>query len=365
MKRKLLPLLIAGLTAASANIALAGAPTVYGKVNVTVHKNDFQSVAGGQAVDSTDNWSMESNASRLGVKGDYDVSADLKAIYKLEYEIAVDDGVNSNTREFSARNIYAGMQGGWGTLIAGRNDTPLKLSQGEVDRFNDLPLADIQNFMVGENRADNMIMYSSPSFSGFNVTLGLVEGEDDGVTDGEDDDSLADTISAAATYTNKMLYLALAMDSNMNESTDTIRFVGEVSFGPAKIGAIYQTAEGNENYDVISTVRGDLTSFDADIDPTAATAVGFDEQDAYVLNGEVKLGGPWKLKAQYGYSESTTANGFDDAESTLMALGIDYKLNDNAKLFAYYASLETEGDSAFTDDTVEDKTLAVGFDFKF
>src|SRR5690606_37787436 len=117
-------------------------------------------------------------------------------------------------------------------------------------------------------------------------------------------------------------------------------------------------AEGSDDEDVITSVRGDLTSFDAPI-PGATT--GFDEQDAWVINGEVKLGGPWKLKAQYGVSESSTADGFEDAEATLMAAGIDYKLNDNAKLFAYYASLETEGDAAFTTDAVEDKTFAVGF----
>jgi predicted porin len=362
MKRKLLPLLIAGIAAASTNVALAGAPTVYGKVNVTVHNNDFQSVVGGAAVDSTDNWSMESNASRLGVKGDYDLTADMKAIYKLEYEMFVDDGVDSSNDEFSPRNIYAGLQAGWGTLIAGRNDTPLKLSQGEVDRFNDLPLADITNLMVGENRADNMIMYSTPNFSGFGFTVGLVSGEDSGVTNAEDDDSLTDSISAAATYTNSMFYLAIAMDSNVNENTDALRLVGEVNLGPAKIGAIYQTAEGSDDEDLISSVRGDATSFDGTI-PGAGT--GFDEQDAWVINGEVKLGGPWKLKAQYGYAESSTAPALDDAETTLMAAGVDYKLNDNAKLFAYYASLETEGDASFTTDTVEDKTFAVGFDFKF
>jgi predicted porin len=149
----------------------------------------------------------------------------------------------------------------------------------------------------------------------------------------------------------------------MNENTDTLRAVGEISFGPAKVGAIYQKSEGHDSEDVITTVRGDATSFDALI--PAAGVAGFDEQDAYILNGEVKLGGPWKLKAQYGYSESTTASGFDDAETTLAAIGVDYKLNDNAKLFAYYAQLETEGDASFTNDTVEDKTFAVGVDFKF
>src|SRR5690606_5068147 len=287
MKRKLLPLLIAGASAVSASTVFAAGPTVYGKINLTVHKNDFQSVAGGQAVDNIDNWSMESNASRLGVKGDFDISTQLKAIYKLEYEIATDDGVTGNGREFSARNIYGGLQGGWGTLIAGRNDTPLKLAQGDVDRFNDLPVADIQNIMVGENRADNMIMYSTPDFSGFGFTLGLVQGEDDGVTAGQDNDSLTDSISAAATYTSKSLYLALAADSNVNKSTDALRLVAEYSFGPAKIGGIYQTAEGHEDYDVISSVRGDISSFDADLNPTPATAVGFDEQTAYILNGEV------------------------------------------------------------------------------
>ena len=362
MKRKLLPLVIAGLTLAATGSAMAGAPTVYGKVNVSVHKNNFQKVSGGAAVDQQDNWSMESNASRLGIKGDFDIADDLKAIYKLEYEIAVDDGVNSNSREFAARNIYAGLQGSWGTLIAGRNDTPLKLAQGEVDRFNDLVLADIANVMVGDNRADNMIMYSTPTFSGFNFTIGLVEGENDGVSAGAKDDGLADSISAAATYTSDALYLAAAMDNNVNGTTDAYRLVGEVNLGAGKIGAIYQKAEAHDKEDVISSLKGDIGSFGALI---PGAAIGFDEQDAYVLNGEVKLGGPWKLKAQYGYSESSTARGFDDAEATLMALGVDYKLNDNAKLFAYYAQLETEGDTVFTNDTVEDKTFAVGFDFKF
>ena len=39
----------------------------------------------GARVDGQDNWALESNASRLGVKGDFPLVGDLKAVYKLEY----------------------------------------------------------------------------------------------------------------------------------------------------------------------------------------------------------------------------------------------------------------------------------------
>lgn len=353
MKCKLLPLLVAGLTAAAAGPALA-APTVYGKVNVSLHKNDFEEIGGGAAIDEQDNWEMESNASRIGIKGDFDINAHLKAIYKLEYEIAVDDG-DADGDEFSQRNIYGGFQGGWGTLLAGKHDTPLKLAQGDVDRFNDLPLADIKNVMVGENRQSNIIMYSTPSMAGFGFTIAAMQGEDSGVEGDDDNDGVADAVSAAITYTNDIVYLALANDSDV-DSYDATRFVADVKLGPVLVGGIYQTAEHGSDADALKDISDPVKDFGGD----------FEEQDAYLLSAEWKVAGPWKVRAQYGYSESTAVvAGVDDAEATLWALGMDYKLSDNSKLFAYYAMLEAEGDSLISNDSTEDKTLAVGYELKF
>jgi predicted porin len=354
MKRKLLPLLVAAVSATVGGQALAGAPTVYGKVNVTLQKYDLERIGGGAAIDEQDNWEMESNASRIGVKGDFEINENLSAIYKLEYEVAVDDG-DADGDEFSQRNIYGGLQGPWGTLLAGKHDTPLKLAQGDVDRFNDLAIADIKNIMVGENRQSNIVMYSTPSFSGFGATLAVMQGEDSGVDGDDDNDGIADAVSAAVSYTNDTLYLALAHDKDV-DTYDATRLVADVKLGNFKVGGIYQKAEHGSDANALKDISDPIKDFGGN----------FEEQDAYLLSAEWKISGPWKLKAQYGYSESTpVAAGLDDAEATLWALGLDYKLNDNSKIFAYYAMLESEGDTLISGDSTEDSTIAIGYEIKF
>jgi predicted porin len=415
MKQKLLPAFITATIAATAITgaapAFAGFPTVYGKVNLSLQKYDLERVnfagsgtgptrvGAGLVGDELDNWSLESNASRIGIKGDFDINSDLKAIYKVEYGIDVDNGTNANGREFTQRNIYGGFQSGtWGTLFAGKNDTPLKLiqtntvTQSDIDRFNDLPLADLGTYLVGENRPDNVIQYTSPIlFQGLEFAIAAVQVEETGVataTSKQDDNGLASGQSYAVTYGRSTWFAAVAYDSNV-ASTDAIRAVGEIALGPVKIGAIYQTAEQHEDIDAIgpfSTFIGSqsapnpISEWDGagtvSGTPAAFTnTVSFREQDGYVINAAWKVTGPYTLKAQYGHSESTplaivnttnpTGVQYDDVEVDAYALGLDYKLNDNAKLFGYYATVETNGDTRISADSTEDSTFAVGVDLKF
>jgi predicted porin len=395
MKQKLLPALITATVAATAITvtapAFAGPPTVYGKINLSLHKYDLERLAfgsgalAGAAADDVDNWSLESNNSRIGVKGDFDISGDLKAIYKLEYGIDIDNGTNSNGREFTTRNVYGGLQGGWGTLIAGKNDTPLKLiqtntvTQSDIDRFNDAPLADINTYLVGENRADNVIIYSSPIFfSGFEFSLAAAQIEESGTSSTTDDNGLASGKSAALSYGRSTWYAAIAYDDNIL-NTDALRLVGEVVLGPVKLGAIYQTAEKHEDVDTLGGLATSIGSTQGSgvgnpVNEWDGTTVAssFEEQDSYVLNAARKVAGPWTLKAQFAQVETTpqqqpltTGVQYDDVEVDAYAHGLDYKLNDNAKLYAYYATVEASGDTRVSADSTEDSTFAVGVDLKF
>ncbi len=365
MKRKLLPLLIAGLSVTATATVSAGAPTVYGKVNVTLQSFDLEQIntATGAVVDERDDWQLRSNASRLGVKGDWDITDSLKAIYKLEYEVSIDTGTNSNGRELSARNIVGGFQGGWGTLIAGRHDTPLKLIQEKVDRFNDLQVADISNYMTGEFRRDNIVIYTTPSMGGFAFTAAFAPGESSSDASGTDD-GFADTTSFALTYgAGTNLYLAVAHEQNMAANSgagnsDITRLVGEAVFGPAKIGALYQMAEKHDRLDSVGGIASSIGQFGSP----------FDEQDAWIISGEFAATKEFILKAQYGQSESSpVAAGLDDAEAKMFALGADYKLDKNSKLFAYYAQLEVDGQTATLSNPgkPKDTTFGIGYELNF
>ena len=375
MNRKLLPSLIALLTVGAAGIVNADdhMPTVYGKINVTLNNYKFDSIASStESYTSLDDWKLESNASRLGVKGDYPISDDLSAIYKLEYEV-YPDGSSSNT--FGQRNIYGGLQGSWGTLFTGKNDTPLKaIAADTVQVFKDLPLGDFKYVMVGENRQPNIIQYATPNMSGFIFSLQVAPGEDSGSkgADGTTSTSntshgLFDRFSAAVTYKTDGIYLGLAGDKNQS-NTNTIRAVGQFDIGPVKLGALVQQAErdnktigGSDAYiQSASSLPGDITN---SIKQFATT---YKKQDAYALTAAWNID-DWTLKGQY--AQSTSKDGstlkLSDTKAKNYALGVDYKLNKNAKVFAYYAAIDTDGDSAVYDGKLKDKTVAVGWEFKF
>ena len=156
--------------------------TFYGKVNVSVVNADNG---------STDTWDLNSNASRLGVKGKTEIADGLQVIYQAEFEICVDDG-DCKGQTFKQRNIMGGIKGSFGTLWAGKHDSPTKLAQKKIDLFNDLE-GDIKNTFEGENRVSNIVAYTSPTVDGFSSTVAMVpaEGKDvDG--DGIDDTGLTE-----------------------------------------------------------------------------------------------------------------------------------------------------------------------------
>jgi len=415
--KKLLPVAVAALSLVSSVGAFAGFPTVYGKIDLTLNAYDLEksafplTAAGATTFKNTgavgtttelDNVSLESNASRFGIKGDFDITADLKAVYKVEYGIDVDNGTNSNGRELTQRNITGGLQGSWGTLLAGKNDTPLKtiqtnsVYQSDIDRFNDIPLADIGTYLVGENRADNTIQYVSPIlFGGLEINIAAVQLEETGVEvpvagnqtpNTQHDSGFASGKSVSVVYGKSKWYVGIAADNNI-AATDAVRAVGEVSLGPVKLGAIYQDAKRHETFDVIgpfsSFVNSATTTVGAQngLNPISewdgVSGSSFKEQTGYVVNALWKVAGPWSVKAQIGHSTNTPTPvptvvaptvapaQYDDVEVDALAVGVDYKLNDSAKLFAYYATVDAEGDKRINTETVTDKTLAVGVDFKF
>lgn len=402
MNRKLLPLLIAGLTAASANVALAGAPTVYGKINLTLNKYDLEKVnlsnsavtgAAGTSYNNQDNWKMESNASRLGVKGDYVIvdGGTFKAIYKLEFEVIPSaDKEGDGTSPFKQRNTYAGLQDTWGTVIFGRNDTPVKLIRTDVEAYHDMPIADVSNVLTGENRLNNLVMYTSPTFSGFAGTIAFAPGEQSGkpttaapaptaiqptqaaYKHSKDDNGLFDGATASVTWTAKDAFVGLAYENNI-ANVNTVELSGQYSFGPVKLGALWQKSEENIKGDGIqaSSIKGDTWSDHL----ASALNTGADrlsKQDGYLANVQWTVTQEIVLKAQYAHSTNehivnATEAKLSDTKLQQIAFGADYNLNKYSKVFAYYAQVKAEGElvSIANPDDTKDKTVAVGYELKF
>jgi len=352
MKKHALALALIGAVPA---LALAEGPTLYGKINVTL---DSVSTDTGAPATSTDVWSLNSNASRIGVKGDAETGIQgLKGLYYAEFGIKADDGVGP----FTQRNIYAGLKADVGTLRLGKIDSPLKDSQGKVDQFNDLA-ADIQNLGPGESRVDNLVYYSSPKLAdALTVNLAFAPGEgrdldnaDNDANTGTDvEDGIADYLSASLVYEKDALYAALAIAQNNSGSgnndgyvdidgatantqsvADIVRLTVTWKADAFEVGALYQTSE-----DV-----GDTTA------PTGEDAL-------WLVSGAYK-NDKWKFKAQAGANEGDASG----RERTLTAIGADYAVGKATTLFGYWASVENDPVAATRPETT---TIALGIDQKF
>ena len=322
MKKVLLSAAVAS-TLSLASYGFADGPidsTIYGKVNVSVVNAD---------TGSTDQWKLNSNASRLGVKGKTEIADGLYAVSKAEFEIAVDDG-DTKGQTFNQRNIMAGIRGGFGTVWAGKHDSPTKLAQNKIDLFNDLE-GDIKNTFEGENRVSNIVAYTSPTINGFATTVAMMPGEGADVDgDGNDDTGLTDGISYSVSYTKDNLYIAVAGDQDV-DNQDLMRIVAQYKIDALKLGVMYQQNEDN---------------------------LGTKDESGFFVSAAYKLDSKTTLKAQYGSIEDD-ADG--DKEDT-MSLGADYKLAKGTKLYVFYTD---NTDSSVGEADTDATAYGLGMEHKF
>ncbi|MGB2533321.1 MAG: porin, partial [Porticoccaceae bacterium] len=283
---------------------------VYGKINVSVVNSD----------DATnDSWELKSNASRVGLKGSTQVSEGLTVFYKTEFEIAVDDGSfgDDDKTTLKQRNIFAGIKGQYGSLLAGKNDTPTKLAQKKIDLFND-SVGDIKKTFAGENRMSNIIAYTTPKYGNFSASYAVMPSEDD-------NGGLADSKSYSVNYKKDGLYVAVAADSNVKDA-DILRIVSQYKFDAWKLGLMYQDSEELED-GVIMEKSGYFASV------------------AYKCDNIT-------YKAQYGNNENDT----EGSDKTTLSLGADFKLAKNTKSFVFFTDNESLSST---------KTFGLGLEHKF
>ena len=337
-------------TMSFASLGYADGPidgTIYGKVNVSVVNAD-----GG----TSDAWKLNSNASRLGLKGKTEVADGLYAIYKAEFEMFVDDGskdssktrcadvldsdgvetgdtvcvTDSDKDTFSQRNIMLGLTGSFGTVWAGKHDTPTKLAQNKIDLFNDLE-GDIKSTFEGENRVSNIVAYTSPTMNGFSTTVAMIPGEGADVDgDGKDDTGLTDGMSYSVSYTMNNLYVAIAGDQDV-DSQDLIRLVAQYKMDALKVGVMYQQNEDN---------------------------LGTKDESGFFVSAAYQLDEKTTLKVQYGSIEDDA----DGDEEETLSLGADYKLAKGTKAYVFYTD---NTDSSVGKEDKEDSTFGLGMEHKF
>jgi len=292
MKKNMIALAVAAAFAAP--VAMADAPTVYGKLNLNINATEGKDA------------SVNSTASRLGIKGSEDLGNGLKTVYKVEFALN-DVADTSGKPALTARNQYLGLAGGFGTVLMGRHDTPLKMSQPS-DLFNDgaADLSKLTNGVTsGEDRKTDVLAYVSPTFSGVKLIAATVMDAKKGSSD---------AASVALTYgsTKKGLYLAAANTSNTDYSVT--RLSAQYKTGGLIVNAMNNTADGSD------TTEGNFTHIQA----------------AYKM-------GKFMPKVKYAITDKKGA----DAENAY-SVGLNYSLGKKTTAYVY----TVVGDKVTSDATI-------------
>lgn len=313
MNKTIIAMAVAGVMAAP--MAAQADATVYGKVHVSVDMMDYDN-------DTLENNNvLASNSSRIGFKGSEDLGGGLKAIWKLESGIAVDGESGS----LSARNRYVGLSGGWGTVLGGKHDTPVKGLSRKVELFPEY-LGDIRNTTMGwDQRTDNTIAYISPKFGGgMQVIAAYVLDYATKSATTDDNDNTA--ISASFTWTSGDWFLGAGYETwdqtttpGESDSTSVTRLSGYWAPGAWKITAMWQASSDQ--------------GFASDVD---GSSMGMGV--AYKMGKNV-------LKAQYYMGEIEDGSGSNDA--TVMALGWDYKMSKRTTAYLAYAATDNGDTGTF------------------
>jgi predicted porin len=400
MNKKLLTLAVAAAMVAP-GAAMAEA-VLYGKLNVSLDYAEVKNVIpptfaieDGTLVPTApgvdfEGWGMsrsgyipgESRANRIGVKGSEDLGNGLKAIYQVELGINLNDtngNVLSNSDSITYRNTFVGLASDWGTLLLGRHDTPMKMSTGKLDLFADT-MADY-NGTVGfrDLRADNVVAYISPSLAGFQLSGAIIPAG--GATGGGNglnlfEDSIGETFSVGAIYSNGPFYASAAYENlnNQHFNSQDASLVGNncpaelfnedgtpTAFPAPNVGCAYQSSD-------IEAYRFGLGL----LDWAGFTLTGVYEKqdqfnndryvgrrdasaaDSYFLPAP-KEADMWQIQAGYSFGNSMIKAMYGQADYSgddIIAGGNYISVNGGAPFFARTAQA--------IDYTVE--TWAIGFD---
>ncbi|MBV2121016.1 MAG: porin [Candidatus Thiodiazotropha sp. (ex Ctena orbiculata)] len=322
--KKVLSLAIAAALVAPA-AAMADA-TIYGKVRQSIDIVDFSDAGGDDEIQ------INNRTSRLGVKGSEDLGNGLTGVYKIEYGVNI--STNNGGNEFSgsgalgARNAFVGLAGGFGTVVLGRHDTPLKISTGSLDYFGDTAVDNNLGYTEDllDLRADGTLAYISPAMGGLTAAIALVPGENTTSVEGEEADGLTDAYSLALMYSNFGVFASVALEVATPETTvhpvvggdgddhENVRVGLGYKHDMFKVGMIYDTIEN-----------------------------GVDDSQSLMVNGSVKAG-PGNFKAKYFKvdSDDSTSNLFRTGSHDGFGFGYDYNLSKRTQVAAYYVTSEMD-----------------------
>jgi predicted porin len=350
MQKKIIALAVAGLMSGAA----------FAQSNVTIYGVIDQYYANGSADNAgalrEDKFSGINSGglsgSRIGFKGTEELGNGLKSVFVLEYgTLDTTSGSANNNGMDNFRQAYAGLTGGFGTVVAGRlqhlgYNWATKYDSNGASIFSPIgQLSDNAGLLNtgrgGNARVDNAVAYISPNLNGFTLGAAYAFGEqveDSGTTVG-----------------------GLPATDTVKDTQAIYQFAADYDNGPLSVGGVYTKATdvggtlyGANGTDVtdwgigIKYDFGMVTPFFMyqDVEVDAPVAAGDTDVKLWQIGARAPIGAAWNLGLSYGEIEVDPAAATSD-NADIWSLDVQYSLSKRTTLYAGYSSLSNDNGLAF------------------
>lgn len=339
-------LFLASAVAALSVTAAQAAPTVYGKAFLTL---DYV---------QDERTELNSNTSRIGVKGAEALTANTDLLYQLEYGVDVDADDNGKG-QFYSRDTFIGLSNKqYGTFLAGR----LSAIDGMVDYANvsegGVLGGDAVQASFDAPRANNALAYVSPSYNGLTfLGMYVLDENSDTITKNVQHSVMAPGTTPGAAPTATGDYVEIA---ETTVGTDTL---GRDAFG---VGAKYEPNGANYRAGATYIQAGNFKAIRVSgaYDLSQATTVGAlyqntkyaETENAVALSVEHKYAQtPWTVYGQLDLVDNH--GGTKDAEWKRLVAGGKYGFNKATTGHIYTAVGDDGDDTTFG--------IGAGIEYKF
>lgn len=322
MQRKLLAAALASAFAAPAFAQVPPEMQIYGRINVSAERIETDN-SNTPGVPNDSNYELVDNSSRIGFRGNKELTPGLKAIWQIESRVNVTD--NGNTNTFTSRDSFLGLQGGFGTFRAGRTIGPVYYATYDYismhnhdtgtssDALLNPTIFGFQGFM------NNTLWYTSPSFGGITVDVAYSLLNETRTAGGDQPSYIGlvgsydrGPLHAALSYANTQDSPALGGGSDATAWT----IGGAYDFKFMVLGALWEMAE--------------TEAFGASVDSDY-----------------------WRISAMFpvGQHEFHVNYGLVDADGDRGAqqwtLGYNYNITKTTKVYAFYTMVDNDNNGNF------------------
>jgi len=366
--------------------ALNNNVTVYGQANVSYDTINTGTADGFNTAQGITSSRLSSNSSYIGLKGFSGLGSGWKALVQAEVTLGTDTGASgcqvpdagtptksSRWKCFFDRNTYLGLSSAdFGTLLAGRHDTPYKMSTRRLDIFAD-GIADNRSLMgttilgganrvwipgnppvysnpqvteTFDGRLSNQILYMSPRFGGFSVSVGYSNLTESSTYDTQPRGS---AVSAAGMYEEGPVYATIAYEDHSttqkNNNVDQTTTIKATKLG---LGYKLGVMDVGFAYEKSRDEFGNLDPYDPD--PNSAT---YNPCGGLVLGANCSGHGTMYFSAKFhftnddsikiAYTKAGQVGAANTNTSALQfALGLDHDFNERTTGYFLYTSLKND-----------------------